>query len=134
IDNTLANEKEGVYFAAFGEKAPVGSELLLVFNDKFPPGKEIHISFVLFEEDLNSPGSHGGAREQVSPSAQVVWAYLNDGKWKTITPKKDTTLALTRSGRIVFTGPSDMDKKDYWIRCRLEKGRYEIVPQINRIL
>jgi hypothetical protein len=135
IDNTPANEKEGVYFAAFGEKALVGAELLLGFNDKFPPGKEIHISFVLFEEDLSSPGSHGGAREQVSPSAHVVWDYLSrGGKWDELTLKKDTTLALTRSGRIVFTGPSDMDEKDYWIRCRLEKGRYEIVPQINRIL
>ncbi|MBE9572057.1 MAG: baseplate J/gp47 family protein, partial [Proteobacteria bacterium] len=138
IDNTEANEEDDIYFYAFGEKALVGAKLLLGF-DKPLPEKEIHITFDLFEEDFSSPGSHDDdrEREQVSPSAHVViWEYLNDGKLKTITPKKDTTSALTRSGRIVFTGPSDMDKKDgfYWLRCRLKEGRYEIVPQINKIL
>ena len=205
IDNTEANEEDDIYFYAFGEKAPVGAELRLGF-DKPLSDIEIHITFDLFEEDFSSPGSHEDDREQeqVSPSAHVViWEYLNGEKWEEFTPKKDTTSTLTRSGRIVFTGPSDMDKKDdlylfnfegdlnngiisedlkkkfetekvplsenamvtkekedkwvitdgekiyivrkedaklniydgfYWLRCRLKEGRYEIVPQINKIL
>ncbi|KAF5437061.1 Baseplate J-like protein [Candidatus Methanophagaceae archaeon] len=196
IDNTLANEKEGVYFAAFGEKAPVGAELRLGF-DKALSDKEIHITFDLFDEDLLTVGNHIDEPAQVYPSASVVWEYWNGEKWNELTPKKDTTLALTRSGRIVFNKKDDLylfnfegdlntgiisedlkkkfetekvplsenamvkkEKEDKWvitdgekiyivrkedgklniydgfyrIRCRLKEGRYEIVPQINRIL
>ena len=136
IDNTLANEEDDIYFYAFGEKAPVGAELRLGF-DKALSDKEIHITFDLFEEDFSYPESHGDEREQVSPSAQVVWEFLGVEKWEELTLKRDdTTLALTRSGRVVFDGPPSMKEKDnrYWIRCRLKEGRYEIVPQINKIL
>lgn len=142
LDNAQANEKEGIYFAAFGGKAPQGATLELGF-DKLLPEKDINIVFVLYEEDLLSVGSHGDEPARVSPSVNLVWEYLSGGLWNVLTikkdtegAKKDTTEALTKSGRIVFEGPSSMDKKDdlYWIRCRLEGGRYEIVPQINRIL
>lgn len=136
MDNTGANEKDDIYFHAFGEKAPEGAELLLGFNDELPLEKEFQITFVLFEKDLPSTGRHDDEREQISPSVEVVWEYLSEGAWKALTVRKDNTLALMRSGRIFFTTPPSMDKKDqlYWIRCRLKKGHYEINPQINRIL
>jgi predicted phage baseplate assembly protein len=135
VDNTEANEKDGIYFAPFGEEAPQGATLELGF-DKPLPEKDIHITFVIFDEDLPSPGSHGVERPQVSPSANLVWEYLSGGIWNAFSIKNDNTLALTRSGRIVFEGPASMDKRDgfYWIRCRLEGGHYEIVPQMYRIL
>ncbi|HWP92871.1 MAG TPA: putative baseplate assembly protein [Thermodesulfobacteriota bacterium] len=135
VDNTEANEKDGIDFAPFGEGAPQGAALELGF-DKPLPEKDIHITFVIFDEDLPSPGSHGVEQPQVAPSANVVWEYLSGGIWNAVSIKKDNTLALTRSGRIVFEGPASMDKKDglYWIRCRLEGGGYEIVPRIYRIL
>lgn len=135
IDNTQANEKDSIFFFPFGEEAPLGAALLLGF-DKPLPYKELHITFDLFEDDLCSVGSHGDEPVQVSPSAGVIWEYLYDGKWKALDVNKDTTLALTKSGRIVFAGPPSLDKKDdlYWIRCLLIKGSYEIVPKLNRIL
>ncbi|HEX3035149.1 MAG TPA: putative baseplate assembly protein, partial [Thermodesulfobacteriota bacterium] len=135
VDNTQANEKDDIYFAPFGEKALQGAELRLGF-DKPLPEKEIHISFVLFEEDLTPVGSHGEEKPQVSPSPTLVWEYFSGGQWNELVIEKDTTWALTRGGRIVLDGPSSMDKEDglYWIRCRLEAGRYEIPPLINMVL
>lgn len=135
VDNAKANETDGIYFAAFGKNAPVGAILELGF-DSPPPEEEIQITFVMFEEDLPSRGSHADEPMRVSPSINVVWEYLSQGKWNELTLKKDTTSALTGSGKIVFIGPSHMDVKDglCWIRCRLKSGHYEIIPLVNRIL
>jgi hypothetical protein len=135
VDNTQANEKEDIYFAPFGETPGQGGTLELGF-DKSLPKKDIHITFDLFEKDLPAPGSHGEEQPQVSPSTMVLWEYLNGGIWDELNVKKDSTLALTKNGRIVFEGPTSMDKKDglYWVRCRLAEGHYELVPQIDTIL
>jgi len=135
IDNTQANEKDDIYFTPFGEKASKGAELRLGF-DKPLPEKEIQLTFVMVEEDLPLVGKHGDESPKVFPSAEVAWEYLSGVTWNELIVKKDTTWALTRSGKVVFSGPLSMAEKDglYWIRCRLREGQYEIVPQINRIL
>lgn len=139
VDNTEANETENVFFAAFGEKAQKGGilGLGLEFSKKIPE-KEIHITFFLFEDDLPPKGTHGDEPSRVIPSADIAWEYQNDGTWKDLPVLKDSTLALTTNGRIVFVLPSDMEKNDidglYWIRCRIQDGWYEIVPYMSRIL
>ena len=132
FDNTNANKKDDIYFAAFGEKGSIGSTLELEF-DKRLPKKEIQISFDLFDKDLPSPGI-GGPKPTFSVS--VLWEYLSGEQWKKLTIKKDTTLALNRSGRIVFDLSSDMDEQDGpdRIRCRLKDGQYEIIPLVSKIL
>ncbi|MEC4676694.1 MAG: putative baseplate assembly protein [Nitrospirota bacterium] len=136
VDNTEANSKDDISFAVFGDKPAEGSELLLGFDDKLPAGGKIHLSFVLYEDDLPAPGSHGGEQQKVLPSAVVAWEYLSGGIWNEVAVEKDTTLALMKSGRIVFDGPAFMDERDglFWIRCRLKEGAYEIAPLINRIM
>ena len=131
-DNTDASEKENIFFSAFGEKAGIGAALELGF-DKPLPEKEIQISIILFEKDLPPLDTSG---DEPVPSVSAVWEYFKGGSWNTLPIKKDTTLALTRSGRIVFDGPSSMEKKDkyYWIRCHLKEGRYEIAPLVEKIL
>jgi hypothetical protein len=135
IDYTDANEKEGVYFHPFGEEAPLGATLELGFDNPLP-AVDIHITFILSEEDLPIRGRHGDEEEDVSPSVGLVWEYLGGGVWNELMVTKDTTLGLTRGGRIAFTGPDSMDEKEglYRIRCRLEKGHYEIVPRVYRVL
>lgn len=138
VDNTEANETENVFFAAFGEKAQKGGilGLGLEFYNQIPE-KEIHITFFLFEDDLPPEGTHGDKPLHVIPSAGIVWEYQTNGKWKDLPVLKDSTLALTTNGRIVFVLPSDMEMNDidglYWIRCRIQDGWYEIVPYMNRI-
>ncbi|VVB84818.1 Baseplate J-like protein [uncultured archaeon] len=135
VDNTRANEKEDIYYSAFGETAPVGAVLRLGF-DKPLPKKEIKLTVVLSEDDLPPTGSHADEPAIVIPEVSVAWEYLEGGKWNPLVIKKDLTLALTVSGRVVFDGPPGMDKKDgmYWVRCRLKEGSYEIAPRINMIV
>ncbi len=136
IDNTKANEKEDVYFAAFGERAPAGATLKLGFDKSFPE-KETSITFVLLEADLKPVGRHNDELPLVFSSVKVVWEYNSSGKWKKLPVKKDTTMALTRSGRVVFDWLSDITAEDnslYWVRCSLKEGAYEIAPKVDRIL
>ncbi|MCP4217593.1 MAG: putative baseplate assembly protein [bacterium] len=115
IDNTSANETGEIYFYAFGEKARVGSQLQLTF-DKNLSGREIHLAFDLRDE----PGSS---------FVTLVWEYREGINWIPFNIKKDTTASFSKSGKVVFTGPPATQ-----IRCRLEKGHYEIAPAINGIM
>ncbi|CAG0953735.1 hypothetical protein METP3_00365 [Methanosarcinales archaeon] len=137
IDNTSSNEKGNVYFAAFGDAAPVGATLKLGFDNIFP-GKEIRLTFVLYEDDLKSTGNHGDEPSGAFPSATLIWEYNTNGKLKNLQVKKDTTNSLTRSGRVVFNWPTDIDKDEdkgvYWIQCRISKGNYEIAPLVSKVL
>lgn len=132
IDNTRANKEDDIYFAAFGENGNIGATLDLKF-DKPLPKKEIQITFDLFDKDLPSPGTNG---PDPKFSVSLLWEYFSDGKWEELILKKDTTLDLNRSGRIVLDILSDMYEKDngFWIRCRWKEGQYEIPPLVNRIL
>ncbi len=138
VDNIEANEKENIYFAAFGEKAQKGRilEIGLTFSEK--PEKEIHINFILFEDDLPPKGTYRDEPSHVIPSVDIVWEYQSDGAWKDLPVLKDSTLSLTRNGRVVFLLPSDMKKNEkdglYRIQCRIQDGCYEIVPYMSRIL
>ena len=135
FDHTQANERDDMHFAPFGEKAPKGAVLLLGFDRAFQE-KEIHMTFFLFEENRSAMGNHEDELTPFFPSPKLTWEYLNGGRWSPLSIIKDTTRALTRSGRIVFDGPLFMQKKEdhYWIRCRLEERCYEIPPLMNRIL
>jgi hypothetical protein len=132
IDNIDANKVDNIYFEAFGEKGGIGTTLELGF-DKQLPKKEIQITFDLFDEDLPYLETDNSEPE---PSVNLLWEYLSGGKWRELTIKSDTTLALNRSGRISFDISTDLEKKDdkYWIRCRWKDGLYEIAPLINSIL
>jgi hypothetical protein len=135
IDNTITNDKGDVYFAAFGEKAPLGAILKLGFDNSHPE-KEIKVTFVLLEKNIKSEGKHDGEPSIIFPSATLIWEYYGGGKWKQLSIKKDTTYALNRSGRIIFDWPPDIDndKNTYWIQCRISDGNYEIVPRLSKIL
>lgn len=133
IDNTAANETDGMHFYAFGENAPVGAELRLGF-DKPLPAADIHLHFDMFQADL-PPLVPAAGESHVFPSAALAWEYLESGEWKPLIIKKDTTGALNKSGKVIAAGPAAMDPEhdNYWLRCRLEKGRYEIIPIIEKI-
>ncbi|MCP5106289.1 MAG: hypothetical protein GY950_23080, partial [bacterium] len=125
-DNTAANQKDRMYFPAFGENAPPGAELRLGFDSPISD-KEIQLSVYL------APLENGEPAHQDFASTTLAWEYSDGDKWKPFTIKNDKTLAFNRNGTITFTGPPALkDREDiYWIRCRLTRGQYEIFPMIN---
>lgn len=129
-EKILANGKAGIHFAPFGEPAAVGAALELGF-DRQLPGAEIQLFFDLFEEDLPPLADYG----PVLSSVQLAWEYLTGGSWVPLSISKDSTLGLTRSGRITFTWPQSVGIDGGWyrLRCRLAGGRYEISPLISAI-
>ncbi len=144
VDNTQANAEDGVYFNPFGEKASKGSELLLEFNKQLPE-QSISLSFYLFENNMPKVGSFDEKSEHIISSVKLLWEYIeyNNSNELVVEPlnvKMDDTAFLTKSGKIILTGPTNSEinegngKYTYWIRCRIIKGRYEAPPQINRIL
>ncbi len=143
VDNTQANNTDGIYFSAFGEKAVQGSTLEIGFDKSLPAGKEISLSFILLEDDLPHVGKHGDEQPKIINSVDLVWEYWNSGKWNELSiatfpdgSLKDTTLLLSRSGRITFIGPQSMEMKSslFGIRCRIQGGLYEIAPRINMVI
>jgi len=132
IDNTAANGQDDMYFFPFGEAAPEGAELRMGFNTDFKD-KEMLLTVDLKEDDLPllEVGSAG-----VSSSVELAWEYRVGREWEPFPLTKDTTFSFNRSGRIGFTGPPAEAGENgrYWIRCRIDRGKYEIVPIVNRVL
>ena len=128
-DRTEENETDGISFYPFAKKAVKGSSLWIGFGDSLPEG-EICLTVDLFEDDLKVV-----AKAEIIPSVDLVWEYLTHKKWEPLTIKEDTTFSLYTSGYICFESPSAMDKMKgcFWIRCRISKGAYEIVPLINEV-
>jgi hypothetical protein len=65
-----------------------------------------------------------------------VWEYHSQVGWQEIENLEDFTANMSRSGRIIFQPPQGAEPlgQTYWIRCRLDQGKYEVIPKINRIL
>ena len=134
VDNTLANETDEIYFAAFGEKGAREAEFRLEFDSSLPRIL-FQITFQLFEKDM--PPAGGNKQSQIIPSVHLEWEYLSGEKWISFIVNEDTTQDLTRSGRIIFAWPPDIgtDTEDISImRCCIMDGQYEIAPLIDRIL
>ena len=145
-ENSMINNHGGLSFYPFGEKAEVGSRMYLGFNQPFPEEQPIPITFNLFEEYPISRGSHGGEKPHIIPSALLEWEYYskkNGGMWVPLPLVMDDTLMLSKSGRLTFRAPKDMQKRQispandgerFWIRSTVAQAGYELPPRIDSIL
>ena len=152
IDNSKANKNENVYYYGFGYNPDegqcipnVGDELYLGF-DKSLTGKELPMTFYLFEEILFKTVRSCKEKTDLSASARLSWEYYTSGawtdnnNWKSIEEITDETEHLTISGKIWMKIQGAMGQVDinnanrFWIRCRVEEAGYEITPKIDLIL
>lgn len=154
IDNSKANMNENVYYYAFGYNPNegqcipnVGDELYFGF-DKSLTGKELPLTFYLFEEDLFQTDRSCEEKKDLSASTRLGWEYYtggdedweNSNNWTSIEKITDNTKHLTVSGRIWMNIQRVMGQVDinsayrFWIRCRVEQAGYEITPKIGLIL
>ncbi|MGC5328269.1 putative baseplate assembly protein [Brevibacillus sp. SYSU BS000544] len=146
LDNTAANGITGQHYYAFGEEAETGSRMYLGFDQPFPVGESIPITFKLFEKYPVAKGKHEDEKQIVVPSACLAWEYWSSnggGNWVPLSIIKDETLMLSGSGRVNFLAPQDMQKSKvypatdtdrYWVRATVMQAGYELPPRIESIL
>jgi len=129
------------YFYAFGEEAKKGSCFYIGFDK--PLKDKFSLTFILYEDNLPPVGKHGKESPKIIPSAEIEWSYWDGKGWKNLELIKDKTLHLFQNGSIIFKGINGMQKRRFplqakeeffFIRCKLKKDGYEIVPRIKKIL
>jgi len=108
-----------------------------------PLKDKFSLTFILYEDDLPPVGKHGKESPKIIPSAEIEWSYWDGKGWKNLELIKDKTLHLFQNGSIIFKGINGMQKRRFplqakeeffFIRCKLKKDGYEIVPRIKKIL
>jgi hypothetical protein len=135
IDYINLNASNDAFFIPFGQNMPQNAALQLGFNSWF---KEMEIQLAIFLDESVGTEPPDAFKDNVPDwtSVQLVWEYHSQVGWQEIENLEDFTTNLTRSGRIIFQPPQEAVPlgPTYWIRCRLERGKYEVIPRINRIL
>jgi hypothetical protein len=79
-DNTGANKWDGLSYFAFGEDAEADSRIYLGFDQPFPSGEQIALTFDLIEDYEVARGKHGSEDTLPLPSGLVIWEYYNEKK------------------------------------------------------
>ncbi len=149
VDNTLADGTENVYYFAFGSEPKEGDALYLGFGES-PKGRDLTLAFYVYE-------SRSGGDLEEHTSVALRWELFGGGDWKdgaswtsllsgakhtsSSGVVEDETKSLTTNGKIrikVATGEemerTSIDGFDlFWMRCRIEKGVYEMPPKVDRI-
>ncbi|WP_353064443.1 putative baseplate assembly protein [Tunturibacter psychrotolerans] len=122
--------------------------LYLGFDNTFPAGTNrltIHVA----QGPTPAPVQGGvGTPTLAAPSVEANWQYWN-GQWTQLQVQNDTTSALTKSGYVTFTAPTDGqlqqfglltkpgDQPLFWIRYFIQSlvgSGYDNVPMLSGIL
>ena len=155
VDHTQANEKEGMFYRAFGPRAAPGNAMYLGFDgDPFAGVDSLAITVDFHDEDLPPLASHGDEAPRFFPSVDVGWEYCTDYEnadrfdaWEPLSVTRDGTYAFYRGGRVRLQRPDGWTPDGwslgegirggedglFWLRCRVLEGSYEIPPQINSV-
>lgn len=134
---TSANQKPGTTFRPLGWFAEVGSALYLGFEkvENLAPFPS-QMVFRVFLPAAATAGLPQKSGEVPTPApVSLVWEYMprEHGEWERLNVFGDGTAAFTKEGDIRVEGPQDIElspipllgaDKRYWIRVRLEAGRY----------
>jgi predicted phage baseplate assembly protein len=144
VDQTEANEKFGIAFLAFGERAHADAQLQLGFDRLYPSEERtIRLSIDVLTADLGvrcgperPAPANGGEDETGAQPVDLLWEYLGPGaRWLPLTLVEDETAALSRSGAVTLFLPNDAQEKrqHVWIRARIRRGYYDIEPRVRHI-
>ncbi|AIQ42148.1 putative baseplate assembly protein [Paenibacillus sp. FSL R5-0912] len=122
-DKSAACLADGVYFKPFYPCAELEPVFYLGF-DRDIRNLPVSLFFPLTGEQLGRP--------------VVAWEYWDGRRWLTLSVN-DEIRGFTRREILQFAFPADIEKRPlfgtehYWIRARLDEGRFEIVPQVDAI-
>jgi hypothetical protein len=129
--------------SVFGNSPESGNCLYLGFDAPFPSATSIHTKWELIE-DGNIKRNPITKADELYPLVELAWEYygLENGQvgWHPLAIKEDTTLNLLFGGYIAFALPGEHQQLEgeqwasgYLIRCRLERGEYDIPPRVRQI-
>ncbi len=156
-DHTADNTIPGHAWFPLGPAPRPGDALLLGFDHRpAEPGEQAHLYAFTDRADDDGEGQERAriveewlAATAACPppacppgwwrhySAQTTWEYsATTGGWLPLPGVEDETRAFSLSGAIRFTGPADHAAGSdgrFWVRCRLEGGRYECPPRLAAV-
>lgn len=129
-DQTQIARKGGKFspFQAVEDKQPA---LYLAF-DKNIATLPVTIFFPLLEKIFTYQESEKEPKE----NASLIWEYWTGNNWHEL-KVEDNTKNLTERDIIQFLAPADItdkpcfEEEHYWLRARLERGKYEDFPSLK---
>lgn len=156
IDNSTANETDGMHFLAFGETAARGSAMYIGFESDPFATETLALDVNFHEAGLPELATHGESASEwqdpvtFEPSVGLSWQHCTDyanwyrgESWEELLIREDETDQLYRGGTIVFERPDDwsdergrilgQDRELWWVRCVVEQGGYEIPPPLDSL-
>jgi predicted phage baseplate assembly protein len=149
---TEASRVARQFFFPFGERPQKGAALFLGLTEAFPPGRHT-LTIHAHTADLQG-GSADGDPNDLTPPVQARWEYWAGDRWQPLAVVSDTTVALTRSGLVLFDAPvppaameiardglgllkRPEDPRLFWLRFRIEQvlgSGFELVPRLDDVL
>ncbi len=141
VDETAANDGEGLSFFAFGPDAEAGSRLYLGFSEPLPAEVGFSLDLVLYEGYPAARGEHGEEPPRITPSARIEWEALSGGGWLPLEILGDETVMLSLPGRLRFRLASPLDAAELppipgelsWLRATVVEPGYELPPRLAAV-
>lgn len=138
--NQAVDNLQGKVYSPFTLPADTQPALYLGFDARFDN------SPVTLYAQVEQPQSAEVTRKSLEAAAfgiqppQLAWHYSGPGNlWKPLRVI-DGTQAISNRGLIQFIGPPDLEKCSlfgqnlYWVRVRLESGRFPVPARLRRLL
>lgn len=123
-------------FHPFGERAEVGSRMIIHLGEPLPANMPLSLWIQLEDQepDIRIPARYKG----FTPSARVQWSYWEEkadgeGEWKPIPLERDESYSLNQSGPILFEMPSEAGPVRR-LMAELAEGHYNDPPIIRRMV
>lgn len=157
-DHTDANGTGGTFYRPFGATPAAGDAMYVGFDtDPFHNADRLSLHVDFHEDNLPSVSRPGQDEESdgpaLTPSVELSWEYCTDYQnwtddeaWAALEVVTDETNELYWGGRVTVERPAEWtpgawaleeaavaghDPGLYWIRCRVERGGYEVPPQVT---
>ncbi len=147
---TIQNSQGQAYYP-FGRNVRLGSALLLGFDSQFHDDQSFPNSNIDLLVNIYLDSATGQAANACDPTltfsqapVTLSWEFYDGLVWRPMVLVEDQTLALTRSGHIIFTAPGSRAIKTtfpggpavplYLVRARVVSGSYQTPPQLVNIL
>lgn len=135
VDMGKREQSGGLMIYPFGRQPKPGNEWQLRLDGPLEPGRDIHMGIRLYDgyEVKRNPIEEGRG---FYPLAEISLEYTRGNGYGKARVKKDETWGLIRSGRICFSVGEEMEpweesgERGYYLKIRLEKGRYDTAPVV----